>query len=234
METLETLEILDAQVVVEGGEVLPPLTSVCPQGDHLHITSLMEMLDNRGPPLQVQEEVVRLVELALPDKMVLVELKEILEQRGKLIPHLMETQDSLILETLEMLGQQDKHQLHLELLFLVASVVMVELETRELPAMVELEIQQLRDLLEILDLVEVKVAAAEGEVPVWDLLLLVVLVVLVGLVVVLLEMREGMDRSVPEQHTQLMFQLLGGREVLVPLQVVLVEVLQVIDLLRPH
>jgi hypothetical protein len=182
----------------------------------------------------VQEEVVRLVELALPDKMVLVELKEILEQRGKLIPHLMETQDSLILETLEMLEQQDKHQLHLELLFLVASVVMVELETRELPAMVELEIQQLRDLLEILDLVEVKVVAAEGEVPVWELLLLVVLVVLVGLVVVLLEMREGMDRSVPEQHTQLMFQLLGEREVLVPLQVVLVEVLQVIDLLRPH
>jgi hypothetical protein len=80
---LELPEILDAQVVVEGGEVLPHLTSVCPQGDHLHITLLMEMLDNQGPPLQVQEEVVRLVELALPDKMVLVETLDLLVTQDK-------------------------------------------------------------------------------------------------------------------------------------------------------
>jgi hypothetical protein len=115
----------------------------------------------------------------------------------------------------------------------VVLVVMGEMEIQEPLVMAELEMLQTQELVEMPVELVVKVLAVEGEVPVWQLLLLVVLVVLVELVV-LLEIREGMDRSVPEQHTQGLSQLLEEREVLVPLQVVLVEVLQVIDLLRPH
>lgn len=228
------LEILeDLEAVVEE-EVLPHLTSVFHLQVPSHIVLPMEMLVNRA---QRQLAPAALVAQVLPvvlDKTVLVELKEILEQRGKLIPHLMETQDSLIPEILEMLEQQDKHQLHLELLFLVASAAMVELEIRELPAMVELEMGPLRDLLEMLAAVEVKVAAAVAAVLDYHFPLPAAPVVLVVQVEVLLEILEVLDLFVLARHTQQMCQLLVELVVLELLRVVLVDLLLVTDLLHLH